>query len=145
VKLSVSAPTTRARTKEREESLSWSTEVRADFLRQEVMTRPAPPLSLAPGDFLPKNLLIHDGAIVGVIDWEFAGPAAPAFDLARREVSAGDALHDRSDLLCRGYARVANPESAAAGLTPAFAIDWTLEKLGWNNPLHRRSFGAAWT
>jgi hypothetical protein len=48
----------------------------ADFLREEVTIRPAPPLSLAQGDFLPKNLLIHDEAIVGV-------------DLGRWEVSAG--------------------------------------------------------
>jgi aminoglycoside phosphotransferase (APT) family kinase protein len=106
----------------------------ADFLRREVTTRPAPPLSLAQGDFLPKNLLIHEGTVVGVIDWEFAGPASPAFDLARWEVSAGDPLHDRSDLLRRGYARVADPEAADAGFTPAFAIDWTLELLGWRNP-----------
>jgi aminoglycoside phosphotransferase (APT) family kinase protein len=107
----------------------------ADFLRAEVMAHPPPPLhSLAQGDFLPKNLLIDDGAIVGVIDWEFAGPASPAFDLARWEVSAGHPLHDRSDLLRRGYERVADPDSAAAGMVPAFAIDWALEKLGWENP-----------
>ncbi|WP_083750914.1 phosphotransferase family protein [Kribbella sp. ALI-6-A] len=112
----------------------------ADFLRREVTTRPAPPLSLAQGDFLPKNLLVHDGTVVGVIDWEFAGPASPAFDLARWEVSAGAPLHDRSDLLRRGYARVADPESAAAGFTPAFAIDWTLEMLAWKNPASPAQF-----
>ena len=106
----------------------------ADRLREEVMTRPAPRLSLAHGDWLPKHLLIDDGAIVGVIDWEGAGPASPAFDFAMWEVSAGDALHDRSDLLRRGYARVTDPDSAAAGWVPAFAIDWGLEKLGWENP-----------
>jgi aminoglycoside phosphotransferase (APT) family kinase protein len=112
----------------------------ADFLRQEVTTRPAPPLSLAQGDFCPKNLLIHDGTVVGVIDWEFAGPASPAYDLAQWEVDAGDPLHDRLDLVRRGYARVADPESADAGLTPAFAIDWTLEKLGWKNPASPAQF-----
>jgi aminoglycoside phosphotransferase (APT) family kinase protein len=112
----------------------------ADFLHQEVTTRPAPPSSLAQGDFLPKNLLIHDGTVGGVIDWEFTGPASPAFDLARWEVSAGDPLHDRSDLVRRGYARVADPESADAGLTPAFAIDWALEKLGWKNPASPAQF-----
>ena len=105
----------------------------ADLLREEVMTRPAPRLSLAHGDWLPKHLLIDDGAIVGVIDWEFAGPASPAFDLARWEVSAGDRLHHRSDLVRRGYARVADPDSADAGWVPAFAIDWALEKLSWKN------------
>jgi aminoglycoside phosphotransferase (APT) family kinase protein len=106
----------------------------ADLLREEVMTRPAPRLSLAHGDWLPKHLLIDDGAIVSVIDWEFAGPASPAFDLARWELSAGDGLHDRSDLLRRGYARVADPDAAGAGWVPAFAIDWALEVLGWKNP-----------
>ena len=106
----------------------------AELLRDELMTRPALTLALAHGDWLPKHLLIDDGAIVGVIDWEFAGPASPAFDLARWEVSAGDALHDRSDLLRRGYARVADPDAAAAGWVPAFAIEWALEVLGWKNP-----------
>ena len=106
----------------------------ADLLREEVRTRPAPRLSLTHGDWVPKNFLIDDGAIVGVIDWEFAGSAAPAFDIARWEVSAGDPLHDRSDLLRRGYARVTDPDSADAGWVPAFAIDWALEKLGWKNP-----------
>jgi aminoglycoside phosphotransferase (APT) family kinase protein len=106
----------------------------ADFLRQQLASRPAVPFSLAQGDFLPKNLLIHDGSVVGVIDWEFAGPAAPAFDLGRWEVSAGDPFHDRAELLHRGYARVTDPEPAAAGLTAAFAIDWTFEMLAWRNP-----------
>jgi aminoglycoside phosphotransferase (APT) family kinase protein len=106
----------------------------AEVLRAEVTTRPAPRHSLAHGDWLPKNLLIDDGAIVGVIDWEFAGPASPAFDLARSEVSAGDPLHHCSDVLRRGYARVADTDSADAGWVPAFAIDWALEKLGWKNP-----------
>jgi len=112
----------------------------ADFLRQEVTTRAAPPFSLAHGDFCPKNLLIHDGTVVGIIDWEFAGPASPAYDFAQWEVDAGDPLHDRLDLVRRGYARVAGPESADAGWTPAFAIDWALEKLGWKNPASPAQF-----
>src|SRR6185503_11248841 len=55
----------------------------AEFVRREVAARPAPSLALAQGDWVPKHLLIDDGAIVGVIDWEFAGPASPAFDLGR--------------------------------------------------------------
>ena len=106
----------------------------AALLREEVLNRSAPTVSLAHGDFLPKNLLIGNGEIVGVIDWEFAGPAPPAFDLARWEVSAGEPLHDCSDLQRRGYARVADPDSADDGWVPAFAIDWALEKLGWRNP-----------
>jgi aminoglycoside phosphotransferase (APT) family kinase protein len=103
----------------------------AGLLRDEVTTRPAPGLSLAHGDWLPKHLLIAGGAIVSVIDWEFAGPASPALDLARWEVSAGDCLHDRSDLLRRGYARVADPDAADAGWVPFFAIGWALDVLGW--------------
>jgi aminoglycoside phosphotransferase (APT) family kinase protein len=107
----------------------------AELLRDEVMTRPAPGLSLAHGDWLPKHLLIDDGGtIVGVIDWEFAGPASPAFDLAHWEVAAGDGLQERSDLLRLGYARVADPDAADAGWVPAFAIDFALEVLGWRNP-----------
>jgi aminoglycoside phosphotransferase (APT) family kinase protein len=106
----------------------------AELIRDEVMTRPASILSLAHGDWLPKHLLIDDGAIVGVIDWEFTGPASPAFDLAHWEVAAGDGLHDRSDLLRLGYARVADPDAADAGWVPAFAIDFALEVLDWRNP-----------
>ncbi len=106
----------------------------ADFLGRQVMSRPTPPLSLVQGDFCPKNLLIHNGTVTGVIDWEFAGSASPGYDFAQWEVDAGDPLHDRSDLLRRGYARVTDPEVADAGWTPAFAIDWALEKLGWKNP-----------
>ena len=112
----------------------------ADFLRKEVTTRPAPPFSLVQGDFCPKNLLIHDGTVSGVIDWEFAGSASPAYDFAQWEVDAGDPLHDRLDLVRHGYARVADPESADAGWTAAFAIDWTLEKLGWKNPASPAQF-----
>jgi aminoglycoside phosphotransferase (APT) family kinase protein len=106
----------------------------AAFLRRELAARPAPSLALAHRDWLPKHLLIDDGTIVGVIDWERAGPASPAFDLARWEVSAGAGLHDRSDLLRRGYARVADPDAAADGWVPAFAVAWALEVLGWRNP-----------
>lgn len=104
------------------------------FLREEVMQRPAPQLSFTHGDWLPKHLLIDGDGVVGVIDWEFAGAAPPAFDLARWEVSAGDPLQDRADLLRRGYARVADPEAVGAGWVPAFAVDWALEVLAWENP-----------
>jgi len=106
----------------------------ADFLRHEISTRAASPVALVHGDFCPKNILIQDGMIAGFVDWEFAGTARPAYDLAQWEVDAGDPLHDRLDLVRRGYRRVADPESAEAGWTPAFAVDWSLEKLGWRNP-----------
>jgi aminoglycoside phosphotransferase (APT) family kinase protein len=112
----------------------------ADFLRQELTSRAAPPVSLVHGDFCPKNLLVHDGTVAGIIDWEFAGRTSPAYDFAQWEVDAGDPLHDRLDLVRRGYARVADPESAEAGWTPAFAIDWAIEKLGWKNPASPAQF-----
>jgi aminoglycoside phosphotransferase (APT) family kinase protein len=106
----------------------------ADLLREQVTTRPAPRLSLAHGDWMPKHLLIDDEAIVGVLDWELAGPASPAFDLARWEVSAAGRPHHGSALLRRGYARVVDPDTTDAGWVPAFAIDWAFEVLGWKNP-----------
>ena len=106
----------------------------ADLLRDEVMTRPAPRLSLAHGDWLPKHLLIDDGAIVGVIDWERAGPAPAAFDLAMWETFAADRPHHGSELLRLGYARVADPDAADAGWVPAWVVGWALEVLGWRNP-----------
>lgn len=105
----------------------------AELVREAVADPPTPPTSLAHGDWLPKHLLIDGGAIAGVIDWEFAGPGSPALDLARWEVSAGDRLHDRVDLLWRGYARVTDPDAAAGGRAPAHAVAWALELLGWEN------------
>lgn len=112
----------------------------ADLVRHEVTTRPNPPFALVQGDFCPKNVLIHGGTVAGLIDWEFAGSASPAYDFAQWEVDAGERLHDRLDLLRRGYARVADPEAAEARWTPVFAIDWALEKLGWKNPASPAQF-----
>lgn len=106
----------------------------AEFLRHERAARPAPSLVLTHGDWTPKHLLIDDRVIVGVIDWEFAGPASLAYDFAMWEVSAGAGLHDRSDLLRRGYSRVADPDAAADGWAPAFVVAWALEVLGWPDP-----------
>ena len=107
----------------------------AAFLRRELAARPAPSAAvLVHSDWLPKHLLIDDGAIVGVIDWERAGPASPALDLAHWEVAAGDRLHDASDLLRLGYTRVADPDAADAGWVPAWVVGWALEVLGWRNP-----------
>jgi aminoglycoside phosphotransferase (APT) family kinase protein len=106
----------------------------AAFLRRELAARPAPSQVLVHGDWMPRHLLIDDGAIVGVIDWELAGPASPAYDFAMWEVSAGDGLHDRLDLLRQGYARVADPDAADAGWGPSFTVAWALEVLGWPDP-----------
>jgi aminoglycoside phosphotransferase (APT) family kinase protein len=116
----------------------------ADLVRHELATRPRPTVALAHGDWLPKHLMIVSGQIVGVVDWELAGPASPALDLAGWQVCARYPLHDRSDLLTSGYARIADPGEAAAGWVPAYAVDRALEILGWRNPagpeLLRRCF-----
>ena len=89
---------------------------------------------LGHGDFLPKNLLVDGGSIVGVLDWEFAGPASPAFDLHRWQVTAGEPLDDQIDVLRRGYRRITSPQDEAELWIAAFVIDWSLELLGWKNP-----------
>jgi hypothetical protein len=45
----------------------------------------------------------------------------------------------------RGYARVTGPDSAVGGWAPAFAVDWALEKLEWDNPALRAQQRRAWT
>ncbi len=107
----------------------------AAFLRRELAALPAPAgVVLVHSDWLPKHQLIDDGAIVGVIDWERAGPAPAAFDLAMWETFAADRPHHDSALLRRGYARVADPDAADAGWVRAWAVGWALEVLGWRNP-----------
>jgi aminoglycoside phosphotransferase (APT) family kinase protein len=117
----------------------------ADLLRDEVMTRPAPGLSLAHGDWLPKHFLIDDGAIVSVIDWEFAGPASPAFDLARWEVSAGDACTTVRTCCAAGM------RGSPILMPPPPAGCQRLSSTGpskcsvGRTLLRRRGFGDAWT
>jgi aminoglycoside phosphotransferase (APT) family kinase protein len=107
----------------------------AAFLHRELAAlSPAPSPVLVHSDWLPKHLLIDDGAIVGVIDWERAGPAPPAFDLAMWETFAADRPYHGSELLRRGYARVADPDAADAEWVPAWVVGWALEVLGWRNP-----------
>lgn len=91
------------------------------------------PAMLGHGDWLPKHVMIDAGEISGLIDWEFAGPAAPAFDLAHWEVAAGT-LRELAPLLREGYARVSDPAVAGAGLVPACAVHFALEILSWQNP-----------
>ncbi len=106
-----------------------------EFLRNQVTTRPAPNLALAHGDFLPKHLVIDQfGTIGAVIDWEFAGWASPALDLAHWEVAARSGLHIHTDLVRRGYRRVASPELRDDGWVPAYCIHFALDVLSWENP-----------
>jgi hypothetical protein len=41
--------------------------------------------------------------------------------------------------------RTIDPAAAGAGWVPAFAVDWALDVLGWNDPAPPRSSDAAWT
>jgi len=107
---------------------------------EDRLAGPQPPMSLGHGDWLPKHFMIHDGAISGIIDWEFAGPASPARDLARWEVSASQPLHDRADWLRRGYEKVTPIDDDLEHWVPAFAIDWALEVLAWRNPASPERF-----
>lgn len=42
----------------------------------------APNQVVCHNDFAPYNVVYRDGRIVGLIDWDWAGPAVPAWDLA---------------------------------------------------------------
>lgn len=54
-----------------------------DALRRRLDGQPVP-VSLVHGDFWPGNLLVTNGQVSGVIDWEMARPDAPATcDIAR--------------------------------------------------------------
>lgn len=106
----------------------------AAFLGGELERRPAPTVAPGHGDWLPKHLLIDNGAIVGVIDWEFAGMSAPAFDLAHWPVSAGGDLRGHAHVFREGYCQVADPDAAGDGWGPVCAMDFALEILGWQNP-----------
>jgi Ser/Thr protein kinase RdoA (MazF antagonist) len=107
----------------------------AAFRRREVAALPPPSGAvLVHSDWLPKHLLIDDGAIVRVIDCERAGPAPAAFDLAMWEAFAADRPHHGLELLRLGYARVADPDAADAGWVPAWVVGWALEVLEWRTP-----------
>jgi hypothetical protein len=43
------------------------------------------PSDVVHGDFSPGNVLVADGAVVGVVDWDGAGPGDTAFDLVTLE------------------------------------------------------------
>mgnify|MGYP001944003246 CR=1 FL=1 len=108
-----------------------------DLYRHTLQTRVDPKPRLTHGDWLPKHFLVgKGGTITSVIDWEFAGSAPPAFDLAHWEVAAGKLRH-RFDLLRRGYAQITDPDGADEGWGPAFVIHFALDVLGWKNPASR--------
>jgi len=106
-----------------------------ELLSNEIANRAPPRMSLVHGDWLPKHFLLDDeGRIANVLDWEFAGSASPAYDIAHWEVAASGGLHDFTELLCQGYSQVADVNAADAAWVPAYTIDFALEILGWENP-----------
>ena len=110
-------------------------EAGAEMVRDHVATSPPQRTTLAHGDWLPKHFMLDENlAITGVIDWEFAGAASPAFDIARWEVSAGARFDDKTERLLRGYARFGNLDDTDPEWIPAIATAWALEILGWQNP-----------
>jgi aminoglycoside phosphotransferase (APT) family kinase protein len=64
----------------------------------------AVPCGLAHGDLSPTNVLVHDGRISGIVDWEAVKGAPPANDLAWWSTVAPDDLP--VEALVAGYQRV---------------------------------------
>jgi aminoglycoside phosphotransferase (APT) family kinase protein len=59
------------------------------------------------GDFAPKHVLVKDGRVTGVIDFEFARSGYPAADLAFWRYAEPESF----ELLLRGYGEIADPAS----------------------------------
>ncbi len=107
----------------------------AEVLTETLDTASRPVSMLTHGDWLPKHLFVDDHhAIVGVIDWEFAGPAPIERELARWEVAARAPFHDLGSALEEGYLRTAPAHPIDERWVGAFAIEFALEILGWQNP-----------
>jgi aminoglycoside phosphotransferase (APT) family kinase protein len=77
--------------------------------------RPEEPPVICHGDFHPQNILVHDGAVTGVVDWPNAIVAEPAFDVAATRVILRFAPVTLASLsaAARWLARVARPILAA--------------------------------
>lgn len=107
----------------------------AALVSDHIERQPEPRFSLSHGDWLPKHLMIDDqGDIASVIDWEFAGIAPPARDLAHWGASARSGLDNYATVFRQGYGRLSDPDVADEGWVPAFAINFALEVLSWANP-----------
>ncbi|MDQ2751002.1 MAG: phosphotransferase [Actinomycetota bacterium] len=85
------------------------------------------PRTIVHGDFWAGNILVRDGAVSGVVDWERSEPAgAPVRDLARFAVTYSLYLDRHS----RPSARVAGHPGYIAG-TPGGGVGYALEGTGW--------------
>jgi aminoglycoside phosphotransferase (APT) family kinase protein len=93
---------------------------------------------LVHGDFNPSNILVRDGSVAAVLDWEFALSATPAFDFANLLRPPLGARAGFVAALVRGYRR-------GGGVLPA---DWQriaqiVDLFAWADLLGRRPFDAA--
>lgn len=87
----------------------------AEWLREH---QPAPPerITLVHGDFRPANVLVHDGHVTALLDWELARIGDPADDLGwyLASVYAGEHLipgrWERADFLARYAQRCPVPD-----------------------------------
>lgn len=113
---------------------AYMVEQGAAFLTTQLKMSAMPEMVLAHGDWLPKHFMVDDGQITGIIDWEFAGSAIAAREIARWEISAGAPFDQNVGWLLNGYARVMSRDIFDDGWVAACAVDWCLEVLGWRNP-----------
>jgi Phosphotransferase enzyme family len=104
----------------------------AESLRRRLAEHPVP-AGVVHGDFWPGNLLVRDGAVSGVIDWELARLDAPAtIDLARFVIAYSLYL----DRHTRPGRRVAGHRGLRAGRWGS-GVDYVMNGTGWYPALAR--------
>ncbi|WP_427165446.1 phosphotransferase family protein [Streptomyces sp. C1-1] len=111
---------------------------RLDALRLR-LGRYTAPLTAVHGDFWPGNVLVRDGRVSGVVDWEHARTAgSPLADPARFVVAYCEYLDRRT----RPGRRVPGHPGLVAG-RPGAALAYALEGSGWYPRLVRGFVTAA--
>jgi aminoglycoside phosphotransferase (APT) family kinase protein len=105
---------------------------RAEDLRRRLAGFPVP-AGVVHGDFWPGNLLVRDGAVSGVIDWEMARLDGPATADLARFVTAYSLYLDRHT---RPGRRVPGHEGLRAGRWGS-GVDYVMNGTGWYPALAR--------
>ena len=108
---------------------------------------PSLPQQLCHNDFAPSNLLMRDGRVAAILDFEFACPAARALDVAMalRMIMQLDSNPTNpwavAEQFCRSYAEwiTLTPQEITAmphliGLRTAIPVIWALSKTERPNP-----------